>query len=44
MAQPHDTHDHQTSQDHPMVKELLADVHESNATRRIARRCDTRIA
>ena len=27
MAKPYDTHDHQTSQEHPMVEELLAEVH-----------------
>ena len=43
MAQPCDTHDHQTSQEPPIVEELLAALHESDATRRSARRCDTRI-
>jgi hypothetical protein len=44
MAQPYDTHDHQTSQAQPMVEELRAALRESDDKRRIARRCDTIIA
>ena len=43
MAQPHDTHDHQTWQEQPMVEELRAALRESNDTMKIARRCDTRM-
>ena len=44
MAKPYDTHDHQTSQEHPMVEELLAELPESNDNLMIAFRFDPIIA
>jgi hypothetical protein len=35
MAKPHDTPDHPTGQEHPMVTELLAELHEIDAKARV---------
>jgi hypothetical protein len=35
MAKPHDTRDPKTFQEHPMVKELLAELHEIDAKARV---------
>ena len=35
MAKPHDTQDHQTWQEHPMVEELLAELQEIDDKMRI---------
>ena len=35
MAKPHDTPDHQTWQEHPLVEELLAELQEIDAKARV---------
>ena len=35
MAKPHDTLDHQPWQEHPMVEELLAELHEMDEKARM---------
>jgi len=35
MAKPHNTQDHQTWQEHPMVKALLAELQEIDETARV---------
>jgi hypothetical protein len=38
MAQPHDTHNHEVFQEHPMIKERLAELQTIDDTTRVAGR------